>query len=192
MRKSTSAQAILLLQQILDRFLTRCYWDGGDKAESGGFVLLESRRPLSEIKSRSTPPVRNFKSAFVGLDVQKVTNIFWDLIGAVHEQRALFATHVFVVLDEQTAADGRTCMLISDSTGEGEARRCEFEALMYHLYVLEMLMMDLPQLCGPDEVLTAAMMGEDEKSWKAERGAKEGKSWSKKPQASSHREGSTE
>jgi hypothetical protein len=83
---------------------------------------------------------------------------------------SFWAMHSFVILDDQTAADKATCLLVTDMSGQMETRRAEFDVFMAHLLPVEMGLIDLGQ-CGhgEGEVLTKEMMDNELEVWEVVR-----------------------
>ncbi len=158
---------LIRISKAAGRKLTSNFDFGPRNTVAGFAVLTSTEQQLGDITKRSRrsdyPASGTFTAPFKGKTIEEIYNHFLSLVRAVDGVPAMFGVHALVVLDEQTAEDRDTCLLVSDNDGRLESRRAEFEVALFHLVCLEALMLGLGQ-CGDrdEQVLTAEMAGREQ------------------------------
>jgi hypothetical protein len=137
--------------------------------DSAAAVSILDSEDLSAHTKGSEPQsdlFKSFQSPFIGKSVTEIFSTFSDLVKPLEKIPSFWAMHSFIILDDQTAADKTTCLLVSDMSGEMQTRRAEFEVFLAHLVPVEMGFLDLAQCAvGGSEVLTEEMMEEELRVW---------------------------
>ena len=102
----------------------------------------------ANVRGGSRYPMQAFQSPFIGKSVEDIYKIFSDKIrGEKSKALADFAFFACTILDEQTAKDKSTCLIVSDAPdGENEIGpkkwayrtiRTEFANSLYHAIKLD-------------------------------------------------------
>ena len=96
--------------------------------------------------------------------------MFLSLIAPLTEVYSFYATSTYAILDAETADDGCTCLLVTDSSGHVESRRAEFPVALLAAVAAEMGMVGLGDVNGGDwldegEVLAVEKMQQDMIDW---------------------------
>lgn len=127
----------------------------------GEFVLLTSATaPLASYTTASRPnTVGGFRSPFISSSIDAVQMKWMELTQPIETERSLYGTHTFIILDETTAVDHSTALVVNTVPGGFIAKRAKFEVIQRGLLVpLEMLMLDLTQFeVGPSGAIESCI-----------------------------------
>ena len=124
---------------------------------------LTSAIPLSDTPSGCPSAFRN-KFSF------EIHDTFLSLVAPLTELYSFYATSTYAILDTETAYDGCTSLLVTDSSGHVESKRAEFPIALLAAVAAEMGMVGFGDANGGDwldegEVLTVERMQRDMIEW---------------------------
>lgn len=119
--------------------------------ENGSFLILTSATAsLDSYNSPSLPDnFSNFNSPFLGCSLEAIQMAWMKLTQPIENEFSMFAMHSFVILDEVTAKDNRTALVVNMVPDGFVAKRASFTSIEAGLLQpIEMLQLDLTQIGG--------------------------------------------
>jgi hypothetical protein len=158
--------ANLMLWQILSSFLKKVR-EGAKEFDQNGYApcILHST-DISAITHGSRYPYPAFSSPFIGKTVNEILNLFLSIRRPLNWE---WSHSIFFILDEQTARDGKTCVLACDNSHEDNRPeyadeddvswrvtkiRCDFEVVLLYGVLIEIVCKPLSELTDEEELIT--------------------------------------